>query len=284
MADISTVEIAIRDALAALIYPSGTAQPSVIGSNVTIFRGWPSGDDLDKALAAGNSQVSIYQRPGMGRTEGQRLDGWELGDPVASTMATAIDAAGLTVTISGAGMLGQIAAVLEGARAWTAPAEGTPAQVAAALQAAIVVDRACTVAGAVLTLPSALNLRARVVAPRIERLVSGQRFQGLQVSCWCPTVPIRDALGALVDGWATGVKFLALPNGERARIIVLTSGQDGDDARQLRLQRRDVLLTVSYPISQTRTVAPTAVGITDLGVATPDGTLDQAPLTIEVLS
>lgn len=64
MADLTEVADALVQIVAAAVYPNGTTQPSVSGSDVIVYQGWPDPDTLDHDLAASKSHVSIWPRPG----------------------------------------------------------------------------------------------------------------------------------------------------------------------------------------------------------------------------
>ncbi|WP_424139371.1 hypothetical protein [Roseomonas chloroacetimidivorans] len=268
MADLTDVLTALAQGLAGALYPNGTAQPSAVGAPCVVFPGWPDSASLDADLAAGKVQVSVFPRPGMARIEGRRLDGW-VPDPVPAPLMTAT-AGDTTVTFAGAGLAGQIAAVMEGGRAWTAPATGTPEDTAAALAAMIQADRPCTVSGTVLTLPGAVNLRARVVGPGSESITLRRQIQPMQVTVWAPTPVLRSAVGQAVDLWIGRTPWLGLPADERARLLY-TGLAESDDGRQALLHRRDLFLTVDYPTIDRRTAPVTAVGEVFQGPMDPPG-------------
>lgn len=266
MADITTVLTALAQGLAGALYPNGTSQPSAVTAPCIVFPGWPDTASLDADLAAGKVQISVFPRPGMARIEGRRLDGWVPDPRAAAAMAAAVT--DTTVTLSGAGAPGQIAAVIEGGYAWTAPATGTPAETAAALALAIQVNRSCTASGATLILPAALNLRARVVAQASESLTIRRQTRSIQVTIWAPTPALRSAVGEALEPWIGETSWLALPDGESARMLY-AGESESDEGRQSRLHRRDLMLTLDYPTVTRRTGPVTAVGEVFVGPMDP---------------
>jgi hypothetical protein len=277
MADLSDVLTALCQGLAGALYPNGTAQPSAVTAPCVVFPGWPDPASLDADLAAGRVQVSVFPRPGMGRIEGRKLDGWRAECPV-EPMMTAV-ATQTTVTFAGSGMPGQMGAVLEGGRAWIASAAGTPEATAAALAALIAADRSVTVAGATLTLPGAVYLKARVVPLGAERIELRRQQQSVQVTCWCPTPALRDVVASVLDLWMTEAGWMTLSTGEKARLLYAGTTYN-DDARQALLHRRDLMVTLDYPTTARREAPTTVVVETFLGPMDPP----DAPASAVILS
>lgn len=278
MATRASVEQALAAAVAGALYPDGIGAASAVGVPVRVFRGWPDSQSLDADLARGVAQISIYARPGMARVEGRRLDGWlPLPRAAASMTATAgYD----TVTFAGTGMVGQMAGIIEGGRSWTAPAEGTPAQVAAALAALMAVDRPAVAVGGVITLQApVVGLEARVVPPAPERIVLRQQWQGWQISSWCPTVESRDAIASLLDLWVGRTQFMVVGN-DLVRVAYTGESQD-DDARKAKLLRHDMMVSLCYPTTDGRDEPVTVIGQTDVLAPRPDGT---DVVTLEILT
>lgn len=261
MADLSDVLTALAQGLAAALYPNGTAQPSVVGADCFVFPGWPDTQSLDADLAAGKVQVSVFPRPGMARVQGRTLEGWRPTPRPVLTMAATYS--GETCGFAGLGSPNQIAAVVEGnARAWTTPATGTAEAVATALAALIAADRPVTRNGTALTLPGAINLRARVVIGGGESIMLRRQAQGIQVTIWAPTPALRSAVGAALDEWVALTPWLALPADESARLIY-AGLNDNDDGRQAKLHRRDLMLSADYPTTARREFPGVAVIETD---------------------
>lgn len=64
MVDITEAADALVIAIAAGVYPSGTAAPSVIAAPVIVYQGWPEPQTLKDDLAAGKAHISVFPRPG----------------------------------------------------------------------------------------------------------------------------------------------------------------------------------------------------------------------------
>jgi hypothetical protein len=255
MADLIDVLHALRDVVASILYPggapSGTAPASVVGQPVRILVGWPDAS-LDADLKANICWVTIWPRPGMARTIGPYLDGW-VSHLVTPSMV--VDASGDAATFSGTGVVPeQIAAVIvDGAQAYTYPltlGDG-PAEVAAGLAALVSADRPASAAGGVLTVPGA-HLLARVVAGGTESREVRRLEQSIQITAWCPTPALRDAIvRAIDDALIEDSRTLVMPDGTKATVSYEGSSLD-EEARQQPLHRRDLMVSVEYSTARTR--------------------------------
>ncbi len=255
MPDISGALDALRNAISAVLYPTGVppgaAPPSVAGGPVKVYVGWP-GADLDTDLAAGVTHVSVWPRSGMSFIT-QYLTGWTDLPPPASSMAAMVD--GGTVTFSGtAATPRMIAAVsVDGQDGATfthriVPGE-TPAQVAAAFAAGIGATIAATSSGAVLSVPGRV-LEAAVVAGGIQVKELRRQRQGIMVTVWAPTQALRDAISSRIDAHFEETRSILAADG--TFVSVFADGTALDEAgRQHPLRRRDLLMTIEFRLIAT---------------------------------
>src|ERR1700730_8184867 len=158
MADLSDV----RDTLAALAtaacYPNGTSAPSITTRPITVGGGWPLPLDVDAAMAANQSIVSVYAVPGAAAKEAQLYEPPQAVTSPIFGMAAAV-AAPATATITGnPGANEYLTFIVDGHKAYSAKAGSADTNItmAAALAALIIVDYAGTtgVAG-VVSIPGA---------------------------------------------------------------------------------------------------------------------------------
>lgn len=263
MADLSDVMHALRDAVAAILYPSGipadTLPASAVGAPARVYVGWPAAD-LDLDLRKGVVQVSLWPRAGMSRWIGPYLDGWH-STPVTPTLTAATS--GITVTFAGAGLApNMIAAVIvDHTAVYTYPVLETdgPSGVAAALAALISVDRSAGATGGVLTVPRAFSLVGRVVSGATEHREIRRLSQSVQITAWCPTQALRDLVIRLIDDFLIEeVRTLLMPDGTLATVTYEGTAYD-EEARQQPLHRRDLIVSVEY--SQTRSRQSPAIAV-----------------------
>lgn len=275
MADISDVMVAIRNVVAAALYPNGVPAgampPSIAGGPVRVFWGWPN-SSLDADLLKGITQVSVYPR-GTVRNLGPYLTGWEQ-QPITPASMTA-EAEDTTVTFAGTSAVpGMIAAILMGtvdAYTYAIQPGDTPATVASALAALASTQWPGAVAdGATLTIPGAPAVEGRVVASGSERREVRRVVQGVVIAIWAPTAALRDAVAKVIDDAFLDNRWLALPDGTKAHVTYDGTGFD-EEARQAPLHRRDLSLSVEFSTTRTRT-AP--------GIAVPEVEVDPNPAPI----
>ena len=60
MADQSDVEAVLVGLVGAAVYPEGVSAPSVLGRVCRVYRGWPTGALLDRDLAAGHVNITVF--------------------------------------------------------------------------------------------------------------------------------------------------------------------------------------------------------------------------------
>ena len=98
MADISDVEQAVTDAVTAILYPTDSAHPSVIGALCRVYRGWPNSATLNTDLNAGAVNVTIGSDNDSGRITTRYLPEWTTAPAQAGTV---ISADGQSFSIAG---------------------------------------------------------------------------------------------------------------------------------------------------------------------------------------
>lgn len=77
MADVDDVLSALASFAEAIIYPTGTAQPSITGSAVKIYPGWPQQSQLDTDLIAGIAHVTIFSTASERNTTRYPSNNWQ---------------------------------------------------------------------------------------------------------------------------------------------------------------------------------------------------------------
>jgi hypothetical protein len=278
MADGSDVEIALVTLVDAILYPTGKvgAIPlTVLGVASRIERGWPDQVALDADLRLGYVNASIYGRPNTEKSTARYpLD--RVQGTIQPTTYT-LSAAGQVVTVGGAApgtYTPQNLAVFVNGKPYVYQAltGQTPAQIATALQALIVVGVAgTTVAGAAITLPATARIGAlRVGATGSAIQEVGRTEKQFQIILWCPTAALRDAAGKLIDANVRALNFLTLADGTLARITYHGSNSLDGGQKEI-LYRRDLIFSVEWAAILVTTAAQMVAGETDSFLA--DGTV-----------
>src|SRR5258706_60516 len=108
MADLSDVEQAIVNTITALVYPTGTGNPSAVLNDagspmpVRLYRGWPIAASLDADLAAGTVNISVQARNGTEKNSTRFHPDYQTVTLESPTVAAAVNALD-QVVITGSG-------------------------------------------------------------------------------------------------------------------------------------------------------------------------------------
>ena len=245
MADLSDVETALVALVSAAIYPNGADAAPTNGTLSRIYRGWPEAATLDRDLAAGYVNVSVFPEVG-GRNTTRYLDEWLLL-PSPGPLLTATVAAN-TVTFGGNAAPGQLAGILADSTTYVhaTVAGDTPALVASDLAALLRQDRIVLLSGTTIVIPGVSRLLARVVATQPAMLQTRRQEQSFRITCWCPDPASRDCSASLIDSALAQVNFISLADGSVGRLRY-RSGSVSDQAEDASLYRRDLVYQVEYP-------------------------------------
>ncbi|WDZ97980.1 hypothetical protein Herbaro_09425 [Herbaspirillum sp. WKF16] len=251
MADLSDVSNMLVAQIAAYLYPSGTSNPvsPVVGFPVKVYAGWPQPESLAQDLGAGMGHISVYPS-GTEKVLTVTLRDWQvlsLPDPTIEAEVT-----GQTVTLSGVPGAGQNVAILADGKPYIVAAQegNTLAGLATALATLISVDQPATAAGAVVTVPGAHELVARVgVSGTMIRELRRQQ-KVFQITAWASCHDERDKLGAAIDQAIEPLLRAMLADGSLAIFHYRKSLQD-DSMQKQRIYRRDVFYAIDYSTTQT---------------------------------
>jgi hypothetical protein len=266
--------------------------PTVSGTPVVIYPGWPSSDNLAKALAAGITHITIFPQAQERNTTryqereqvlappaptltltisgpmllaGQRIFDqpgvfWDAGNYDAGAVQRSF-----IVTIGGTVSSPQNLALRINNRfyAYAVQPKDTLAGIASALVALIAVDIAGTsVTGSAITIGPTGRLQAARVGGfgTIAREVRRQE-RVMSVIVWANAPQLRDQIAGAVDASLADTRFLDMPDGFGARLIYKNS-MVIDAQQKAALYRRDLNYLVEYAttISEQRAavIAPIA--------------------------
>jgi hypothetical protein len=250
MADESQVLDTLVGVISGALYPNGTGQPSAAGMPCRVYRGWPNAAQLDKDLAQGISNVSVFARNGVEQVVTRYPREWEtLTQPVHTITATV---SGTTCTFGGAISTPQNVAV----RApgfdpvvYAVQASDTLSGLASAIQALLSAKGvACSAAGPVLTAPGGFSF-ARIGGAGTAIRELRRQNKSVQVTLWCSSPANRDAVAKVVDTAMAILNFISLPDGSSG--LVRYERTTSDDATQKEvLWRRDLFYWVEYPTTE----------------------------------
>lgn len=265
MADISDVETALCRLVETIIYPAGLAQPSISGTTVKIYRGWPSNQSLNGDLTDGTMTVTVFSREHSSRDTSRYPRTWRTVSQTSPTMT--VDVLGDTVSFGGTGGAGQSAGVTTDGVAYSITlADGdTPSSVALAfggmIAGAKAVGTSLTVASSVLT--------ARIVGSGTAIMETRRQEQGIMIAVWCPTPMGRDLLASSIDNGLADIDWLDLADGTAAR-LQYNETFETDVSQNANLYRRNLNYTLEYPTTIVMTGAQMLFGVGTLGGTGPE--------------
>jgi hypothetical protein len=245
MADQSDVEQTLAGLILSRVYPNGIEEPSVLGADCRIYRGWPIPAALDADLAAGIVNVTVLPAATQADVTTRYIQEWT-GEPPVPSLTVCVT--GNRVTFGGIAAEGQVAGVLTDrlSYAYRLQAGDTPELVAANLAALARVDWIVNLSGSSLAIPGASKVLGRVVADTtVQREIRRQR-QTFQIACWCPEPGIRDSVAVLIDEMLARLSFLTIGDGVQAR-VQYEGTSVYDQSQNALLYRRDLLYSIEYP-------------------------------------
>lgn len=249
MADLSDVESALVSNITATVYPTGSSNPSILGVQVAIARGWPLAADIDRDLGAGKCIVSVYSQPNVERnTTRYPKDDQVLTAPV-HTLTAAVN--GNKITIGGTVTVPQNVIVLIGTALvfpYQVQSTDTLDVIATGLATLIAVSFPGTSAsGPDITIAGSPGaIQARVASAAMIWTEQRRQERGIQIVCWCPTPALRDTLAAAIDLALAQIDFLTLTDSSAARIRYERTIET-DSGEKVQIFRRDLFYTVEYP-------------------------------------
>ena len=245
MADLADVETAIVGLATAALYPNGLAEPSSVGADCRVYRGWPAPAALDADLQAGLVNVTVFPDTAPSQSLTRYPSEWH-GMPAAATLIGT--ATSDTVTFGGTADVGQIAGVKIGNRTFVyrTMVGDTPDAVASNLAAAIRQERSVLLAGKSFSVIGASGIVVRVVADSPAMREVRRQSHDIRVSFWCPNPTLRDRAAATVDLALAALTFIELPDSSRGRIGFKNTALF-DRSQNAILYRRDLTYSVEYP-------------------------------------
>lgn len=262
MADISDVENALASALTSILYPSGSAQSSIIGVLCRIYRGWPNSATLNADLSAGVVNITIVTDNDSGKVTTRYLPEWTTTATPPGTTAAATRS---TITISGNPFPGDVVgALIDGATyAYRIQAGDTPGLVASNLCQSIQAARLATFQGSVISVPGAAAITVRVVCDNTTMSESRRQEKDVRIICWCPTPAVRDTVAVAIDSAINRLSFLPLPDATHARVTYRNTASY-DQSQNALLYRRDIVYLIEYPSVTTIRQPSMLFGASDL--------------------
>jgi hypothetical protein len=257
MADEVDVENALVSLIANAIYPNGTTGASAAGVPVKVFRGWPTPQAQQAAIAGNFVNVSVATRNGVARnTTNRRTDAFYISQCPVHTLTATVS--GDTITIGGTVSVPQNVVVLIGKRFVTSygvQATDTLDTIAAGVAALIApAFPGTTSSGATVNINlAAAPFKARIASTGKIFIETKRQEKSFQISIWAPpsNVPgadadsFRTAVVNIVDPALSHHPRISLPDDQLAHIHYERS-ISMDTAQAEGLYRRDLFYWVEY--------------------------------------
>lgn len=254
LADVSDALVAVA---AQAVYPNGMSSPSVTGSDIRLYHGWPVKEQLDRDLSAGVTTVSVYPSPTEHREPLFLPDWYALPLPQA-TLHLVLD--GPDVVVSGHASPHLNAALIVNGRPYVYALNGdeTLSTVAISLAAMVNVDTPASSVGPRIIIPGAWQIVARVgvFGTSVRELKRQERV--FQVIVWAPNPEHREIVADAIDVALASRNFLALPDGTSGRLLYQGSPVL-DDLSKVACFRRDLRYSVCWATTESRVDATITV-------------------------
>lgn len=255
MADISDVMNQISGLVAAAVYPSGTANPSVANAGIKVYPGWPVPNVLDADLVAGKAHISVYPLATERKTSRHIGRPWVVAKDATTTINATLSGTSATLTGTIATPQNVCLTVNKTPYSYAVQANDTLTTIATALTTLINVNNPlASSSGAVVTVPNATSLTFRAGGfAEMSRELKRQEKQ-FQITVWASTPAARDKIGGVVDSALAATSNLTFSDGSHGIMLYSRTFQT-DQLEKAGLYRRDIVYSVDYATTQTATAA-----------------------------
>lgn len=264
MADISDVTTALAAQAAIAIYPNGTSNPSVSGTPVMIYPGWPEKSQLDPDIAAGKTHVSFFPT-NMERVTSRFDKQYQTLSINPATITLTINNAGTTITVGGTITTPQTVMIIYNGTGYAYSIKSNDTLNTIATGIAAMLPSASAV-GAAVTVNGAYSLVGRLSTAGTSIRELSRREHVISVDVWAPSDTIRTAISSAIEIAFNALERFALPDGFWARLKYVSMIQI-DDLQKSRVYRRCLNFLVEYAITQTETDYTIADPITNVSEA-----------------
>lgn len=247
MAGVSDVQNQLVAQAAAIIYPNGTAQPSICGMPVKIYPGWPVPNVLENDLKAGKVHISVYPSATERKTTRYNGRSWTVIAQPAHTVV--MTATGAVVTLSGTPSRQNLLLNVDGTSyVYAMQSTDTLASAATALSALV---PGATSAGPAITVAGAHSVFARVGGFGTAIMETKRQEKQFQVIVWAPTPDARAAAIGALDATLSATTNMALPDGSSG-IVRYSHSFQTDQIEKAGLYRGDLFYSIDYATTQTQ--------------------------------
>ncbi len=245
MADIGDVTALLASMANAACYPNGAASPTVTGgtSDIVVNEGWPVPEYLDRDLAAGKTNVTVFPLRLSASIVFQTLDEVYVVAPAVHGLAATISGGMITVTGT-PGASEYLTIVADGRHSYSRGGASVAAILASIAADAVADYPSVSVVGSTITFPT-IRLVARIGAAATLARVTHRQRQAVMISVWAPTPQLRNTVAAAVDVALKARNRLTFPDTSQG-LLVAAYNEQHDDHQRASIYRRDLVFTVDY--------------------------------------
>ena len=265
MADLGDITAALLGIASTAVYPSGNAGPSVTGTPVRLFEGWPLADQLDLDMAgnmkvAGGgvtpngvgpiASVSVFPMQGAGAQVFQVLN--EPYTIVPAVYGLVPTVSNKTITVTGTPGTGEFMTIIADHRHVYSRGGSTVSAIISAIAADALADYPSLTYNASSITFTTNDLQVRLGAPGTVGQVTHRQKHCIIVSVWAPTPAIRNQLAAAVDVVMKQNLRITLPDTSTA-VVRYDRAIQSDNFETTTVYRRDLYYDVEYATLETWT-------------------------------
>ena len=286
MADLSDVTAFLASTVAAIVYPNGTSQPSIVSAPVKIYEGWPLAEQLDRDMTGTASSISASGVHANGVGAVSNISIYPMSESSSQTVqildepyVIAAPVHGLTAAVSGqtasfAGAPGAgefVTIVVDGANVYS-----RSGATLSAILSGIQSDAAALYPGAAVTSNSitigAKSLGCRIGAPATVGQATHRQRHSVMVTIWAPDPITRGKLASAIDASIkANYQKVTFPDGSNGLIIYNRTIQQVRGELDS-FYRRDLIYMVEYATIETfEAVEVTTVGAVSQSSIVPAG-------------
>ncbi|MCU1758712.1 hypothetical protein NTD84_03125 [Pseudomonas sp. 14P_8.1_Bac3] len=250
MASLTDVLKQVAAQVAAVVYPSGTGQPSVAGIPLRVYPGWPVPNQLETDLSNGWAHISIFPHGKDRKTTRYLGRTWTpLTAPVHTLVMTV---AASVVTLSGTISPQNILINLNGFSYVYAVQQSDTLTTAATALASMIPGASS--AGPVITLTGAHGVFARVGGFGTAYKETKRQEQPVQITVWGNSPQARDAVASPLDSALSDNNNISFIDGSFG--VITGNGQlMTDQLQKADLYRIDLFYIIDYATTQTMQAA-----------------------------
>lgn len=260
MADVSDVMTVLAQIAEEAIYPNGVGQPSITGSPVDIYTGWPISNVLEEALEQGRSHVSVFPNTGE-----KNITFFQRVPEVQSIDNASVSAqiSGNNIELSGSPIPGQIIVITVNHEPYEYEIQAGD-DIDTILTAFFAIIPNSQVFGNTLIIDNAYEIVFAISVGASVITEIGRQERLFMITVWAPTPESRTILGsALMNAYVLPVRIV-LPDNFFA-LLTYKSTREEDHLEKSRIYRRDLNFMVNYAttvVNTTRTLSRIDANIT----------------------